>query len=95
MCIDIGPVRPVARPWVVDDAPVGEAVGMAILRDLEISETLAVLYDQIKGLTLGIQDVKTDELPLRLQRHTTGVPSRWTKLLRMIAQAVTFYHQHH
>ena len=40
---------------VVDDAPVGEAIGRVVLRDLDISETLAVLQDQIEVLTLGIQ----------------------------------------
>ena len=55
--------------------PAGEAIGRALLRDLDISETLVVLHDRIEGLTLGIQDVRTDELPLRLQRHTTGVSS--------------------
>ena len=57
-------------------APVGEAVGRAILRDLDVAETLTTLQEQVEGLTLGIPDVRTDELPLRLQRHTTGVPRR-------------------
>ena len=92
---DVGPVRLVVRLRVPAAAPVGEAVGRAILRDLDVAKTLSALQDQVKGLTLGILDVRTDELPLRLQRHTTGVPSRWTRLLRMIAQVVTCYHQHH
>ena len=92
---DIGPVRPTVRPRVAAVVPVGEAVGRAILRDLDVFETLAVLQDQIKGLTLGIPDVRTDELPLRLQRHTIGMLSRWTRLLRMIEHAVTSYHKHH
>ena len=95
MCADIRLVRLAACPRVAAVVPVGEAVGMAILRDLDIGETLVVLQDQIEGLTLGIQDVRTDELPLRLQRHTTGVSSRWTRLLRMITQAVNCYRQHH
>jgi len=73
--------------------PVGEVVWGVVLHDLDIAETLAVLQDQIEGLTLGIQDVRTDELPLRLQHHTTSV--LWTRLLHMIAQAMTCYHQHH
>ena len=48
-------------------APVGEAVGRAILRDLDAAKTLTALQDQFEGLTLGIPDVRTVELPLRLQ----------------------------
>ena len=92
---DIRPVRPVVHRRELVVAPAGEAVGRAILHDFDVAETLSALQDQVEGLTLGIPDVRTDELPLRLQRHTTGVSSRWTRLLRMIAQAVTCYHQHH
>jgi len=70
----------------------GEDVGRAILRDLDVAETLLALQDQVEGLTLGIPDVWIDELPLRFQRHITDVPSQWTRLLRMIAQVVTCYH---
>ena len=83
--VDIGPMQPAACLRVADVVPTGEAIGTVFLRDLDIAETLAVLQDQIEGLTLGIQDVRTDELPLRLQPHTTGVPSRRTRLLCMIA----------
>ena len=82
---DVGPIRPVARPRVPVATRAGEAVGRAILRELNVAETLSALQNQIEGLTLGIPDVRTDELPLMLQRNTTGVPSRWTRLLRMIA----------
>lgn len=75
MCVDIGPVRPVARPRAADDAPTREAVGRALLRDLDISKTSVVLQDQVECLTLGIQDVRTDELPLRLRHHTNSVSS--------------------
>ena len=92
---DVGPVQPVVRLRVPATAPTGEVVGRAILRDLDVGETLTALQDQVKGLTLSVPDVRTDELPLRLQRHTTGVPRRWTRLLRMIAQAVTYYHEHY
>ena len=88
-------MRPATCPRVAAAVPVGEAIGRIVLRDLDIAKTLAVLQDQIEGPTLGIQDVRTDELPLRLQRHTIGVSSRWTRLLRMIAHAVACYHQHH
>ena len=63
---DVGLVRPVVRLRVPAAAPVGEAVGRAILRDLDVAETLSALQDQVEGLILGIPDVRTDELPLRL-----------------------------
>ena len=82
---NIGPVRPSVHRRYPAAAPAGEALGRAILCDLDVAETLSALQDQIEGLTLGIPDVRNDELRLRLQRHTTRVPSRWTRLLRMIA----------
>ena len=48
---------------------------------LRFGETLAELQDHIEGLTLGIPDVRIKELPMRLQCHTIGVPSRWARLL--------------
>ena len=64
---DVGPVRPVVCLRVPAATPVGEVVGRAILRDLDVAKTLLELQDQVEGLTLGIPDVRTDELPLRLQ----------------------------
>ena len=40
---DVGPVRPVVRVRVPVAAPAGEAVGRAILRDLDVAETLSAL----------------------------------------------------
>lgn len=40
---DVGPVRPVARSRVPAAASVGEVVGRAILRDLNVVETLSAL----------------------------------------------------
>ena len=64
---DVGPVRLVVRLRVPAVALAGEVVGRAILRDLDVAETLSALQDQVEGLTLGILDVRTNELPLRLQ----------------------------
>ncbi len=64
--VDIGPVRPVRRPRDPVAAPAGEAVGRAILCNLDVVKTLSALQDQVEGLTLVIPDVRTDELPLRL-----------------------------
>ena len=95
MHADVGPVHPVVRLRVPAVAPAGEAAGRVILHDLDVAETLTAVEEQVESLTLGIPDVRIDELPLQLQRHTTGVPRRWTRLLHMIAQAVTCYHEHH
>ena len=71
---DVGPVRPVVRLRVPAAAPTGEVVGRDILRNLDVVETLSALQDKVEGFTLGIPDVRTDELPLRLQRHTIHMP---------------------
>lgn len=63
---DIGPIQPAECPRALAAAPGGEVGGRAILRDLNVAETLSALQDQIEGLTLGIPDVRTDELPLML-----------------------------
>ena len=42
---DIGPVRPAVRLRVLVAAPTGEVVGRAILRDLDVAETLLELQD--------------------------------------------------
>ena len=73
----------------------GEILGEQFSRIWIWPRHLAELQDHIEGLTLGIPDVRIEELPMRLQRHTIGVPSRWMRLLHMIAQAVTCYHEHH
>lgn len=63
---DVGPVQLVVRRRVPAAAPAGEAMGRAILRNLDVAETLSTLQDQVECLTLGILDMRTDELPLRL-----------------------------
>lgn len=40
---DVDLARPVARPRVPAAAPVGEAAGRAILRNLNVAETLSAL----------------------------------------------------
>ena len=91
MHADIGPVRP-RSPAA---APAGEPARRVVIRDLDDTETLTAVQEQVESLTRGLPDVQIDELPLQMQRHTIGVPRRWTRLLRMIAQAVTYYHEHH
>ena len=95
MHADIGPVRPAAHPRSLAAAPAGEPARRVVIRDLDDTETLTAVQEQVESLTRGLPDVQIDELPLQMQRHTIGVPRRWTRLLRMIAQAVTCYHEHH
>ena len=90
----VGTVRIMCHQQEVDE-PMQRNVGRAVLQDLDLTETLAELHDHIEGLTLGIVNVWIEELPMRLQCHTIGVPSRWMRLLCMIAQVVMCYHEHH
>ena len=95
MHADIGPVRPAVRPRSPVAAPAAEPARRVVIRDLDDIETLTAVQEQVESLTRGLPDVQIDELPLQLQRHTIGVPRRWTRILRMIAQAMTYYHEHH
>ena len=95
MHADVGPVRLVARPRSPVAAPAAEPARRVVIRDLGDTEILAAVQEQVESLTRGISDVQIDELPLQLQWHTIGVPRRWTRLLRMIAQTVTYFHEHH
>ncbi len=95
MHADVGPVHPVARPRSPVAAPAAEPARRVVIRDLGDTEILAAMQEQVESLTRGLPDVQIDELPLQLQQHTIGVPRRWTRLLRMIAQTVTYFHEHH
>ena len=95
MHADVGPVRPAARPQSPAAVPAAEPARRVVIRDLGDTEILAAVQEQVESLTRGLPDVQIDELPLQLQWHTIGMPRRWTRLLRMIAQAVTCYHEHH
>ena len=95
MHANIGPVCPAVRPRSPAAAQVGEPARRVVIRDLDDTESLTALQEQVESLTRGLPDVQIDELPLQLQRHTIGVPRRWTRLLRMIAQTVTYFHEHH
>ena len=95
MHADIGPVRPAVHPRSPAAVPAGEPARRVVIRDLDDTETLTAVQEQVESLTRGLPDVQIDELPLQLQRHTIGVPRRWTRLLRMITQTVTYFHEHH
>ena len=47
------------------------------------------LEENLESLTLDIPDASIDDLPLRYQRPTVGVPGRFSRLLHRVARAVT------
>ena len=53
------------------------------------------LEENLERLTLDIPDADIDDLPMRYHRSTTGVPSRFSRLLRRVARTVMCYHEHH
>ena len=53
------------------------------------------LEENLERLTLDILDVDIDDILTRYQISTVGVPGRFRRLLRRVAQAVMFYHEHH
>ena len=77
------------------DVPAERVVERAVLKDLDMAETIAELHKQIEGLNFRILDCRIEELPMRLHRHTIGVPNRWMRLLRRIARSIACYHEHH
>ena len=53
------------------------------------------LEEKLESLTLDIPDASIDDLPMRYQRPTAGVSSRFSRLLHRVARAVMCYHKHH
>ena len=53
------------------------------------------LEENLERLILGIPDANIDDLPMRYQRSTVGVPGRFSRLLRRVVRAVMCYHEHH
>ena len=53
------------------------------------------LEENLERFTLEIPYALIDDLQLRYQRPTVGVPGRFRRLLRRVAQALMCYHEHH
>ena len=66
MHADIGPVHPAVRPRSPAAAPAGEPARRVVIRDLDDTETLTAMQEQVESLTRGLPDVHIDELPLQL-----------------------------
>lgn len=57
------------------DEPIERDVRGLFLQDLDMVETLAEVQQHIQALIFGILDYNIKELPMRLQRHTIGIPN--------------------
>ena len=53
------------------------------------------LEENLERLTLDILDATIDDLSMRYQRSTVGVPSRFSRMLRRVSRAVMCYYEHH
>ena len=53
------------------------------------------LEDNLERLTLDIPNVSINDLLMRYQRHTLGVPGHFSRLLHRVVRAVICYHEHH
>ena len=95
---DVPPVRPVGAPryarrelQLLGASAPAEDVEAAGDDD---SQVLHELSRNLEGLSMGIPALPMWEVPVRLQRHTVGVPERYLVPLRRIARAVVCYHDH-
>ena len=57
-------------------------------------DVMGELEENLERLTLDIPDASIDDLPLRYQSPTAGVPSRFSRLLHRVAQVIMCYHMH-
>ena len=53
------------------------------------------LDENLERLTLDIPDADIDDLPMRYQRSTAGVPGRFSRLLCRVARVVMCSHGYH
>ena len=61
----------------------------------QVDDITGELEENLESLTLDILDADIDDLPMRYHRSTTGVPGRFSRVLRRVARAVMCYHEHH
>ena len=63
------------------------------LRDLEVVEILSEVERHMEGLTHGIDETAINQILMRLQQHTIGVPSHIFQLLCKITRVVVSYQE--
>ena len=75
------------------DSPLDRQVGAHFVP--QGNDVTGELEEKLERLTLDIPDTSIDDLPLRYQRPTAGVPSHFSRLLCIVSQVVMCYHEHH
>lgn len=65
MYANVGSIQPVGCPQQVDELA-ERAVKMEVLLDFDLTKTLDELQQNVEGMTLRIQDIQIEELPMRL-----------------------------
>jgi hypothetical protein len=84
---DVGPYRP------PDTSPIQRRGEVAAAP--QYAEDYQVVEQNLEGLTADIPDMTLEEVPRRDQRHTVGVSTSMSRLLRRVARAVMCYRERH
>lgn len=66
----------------------------AAVDDYNDDGDLVTIEINLKGLTMGILNTRMGDIHYHLQRHTVGVFDNISSLLRHVARAVAYYHEH-
>ena len=94
----MAPVRPAGAPRYARRGLQLPAAGAPVEEteagDDDDTQILHELSRNLEGLSMGIPPLPMREVPVRLQRHTVGVPERYLVPLRRIARAVVCYYEH-
>jgi hypothetical protein len=61
----------------------------------QYAEDYQVVEQNLEGMTADIPNMTLEEVPRRVQRHTIGVSTSMSQLLRRVARAVMCYREHH
>jgi hypothetical protein len=84
---DVGPYRPLGT------SPIQRRGEVAVAP--QFAEDYQVVEHNLEGMTADIPDMTLEEVPQRDQRHTVGVSTSMSRLLRRVAREVVCYHERH
>jgi hypothetical protein len=85
--IDVGPYRPLGTSPIQWRGEVTKAPHFA--------EDYQVVEQNLEGLTADIPCMTLEEVPRRDQRHTVGVSTFMSRMLRRVSREVVCYHERH